>query len=120
MADIGAIRSQLGGIKDADTKRVLTNIFEYLLANLRLGVPEHQTRATNLQAYWQSSTTAADGSEFSIAHGLASTPRYAIPVLPLGSSGGRLVPLTVTRPADDKRVYLQSASTSAPFVLLVE
>ena len=122
MADLGYLTRQLAGIEDAKTKAVLTNIFTYLLQNLRLGVPAHHVRAENLQAYWQESTTASDTSEFSIAHGLQSAPHYAIPVLALDQPGATFVPLQVSRAADGRRIYLKvpAGSTAVPFTLLVE
>src|SRR5688572_16937154 len=119
MADIGYVRSLLGSIPDTTTKSVLQRVFEHVLANIRLGVPEHQTRATNLQAYWMTATTpAVANQEFSIAHGLQATPHYAIPVLELDRPGAQTVPLEVTRAADKSRIYLRSTSTSAPIALL--
>lgn len=122
MADVGYVRSQLGGIQDATTKRILTNIFEHVLGNIRIGVPEHQTRAENLQAYFEESTTPASTGEFTFAHGLAAAPKLAIPVLDLNQPGAQLVPLEVTRSADSKRLYLKTSagSTSARFMLLIE
>ena len=122
MADIGFVRSQLGGISDATTKRILISVFEHLLANIRLGVPEHQVRAENLQAYFQMSTTASDTSEFSIVHGMLTTPHYAIPLLELDKPGSKAGGLTVSRAADSRRIYLKAdaGSTNAPITLLVE
>jgi hypothetical protein len=121
MADQGYVNSQLSAIPDATTQRVLKEVFKHVLGNLRFGVPEHQTRATNHQAYWLNSTTPAIANEeFSIAHGLPSTPHYALPVLELDKPGAQLVPLTVSRAADSKRVYFRSSSTSAPILILVE
>jgi len=120
VADMGFVRTKLGAISDAATRRVLIDVFEHVLGNLRIGEPEHQTRAENLQAYWLKSTTASDTGEFSIAHGLPSTPHYAIPVVELDKPGAKLVPLEVSRAADTKRLYLKSTSTSAPILLLVE
>lgn len=122
MADEGYVRSKLRGISNAGDKQILTDIFVYLMQNLRLGVPEHQQRATNLQAYWMQSTSASDTSEFSIAHGLPNTPHYAIPVLELDRPGAKVVPMEVSRAADSRRIYLKvpAGSTGAPFTLLVE
>lgn len=121
MADIGFIRSLLAGIPDERTRRILVQAFEHTYGNLRFGAPDHQTRAENFQSYFQHSTTTSTGSEgFSIAHGLASTPRLAIPCLDLTSSGGQLVPLVVDRPSDSKRVYFRSTSTRAAIVVLLE
>jgi len=122
MADIGYIRSQLVGIKDETARRILTTIFEHVLGNLREGSPRHQTRSENFQRYWENSTTASDTGEFSFAHGLVSTPQYAIPVLELDKPGAKLVPLEVSRAADNRRIYLKTSagSTNAPFLLLIE
>lgn len=121
MADKGYIRALLSAVPDATTKRVLQQAFEHVLDNIRLGVPEHQTRATNLQAYWMTATTPADANEeFSIPHGLLTTPHYALAVLELDKAGSQTAVLEVTRPADARRIYLRSSSTSAPITLLVE
>ena len=122
MADLGYLRSLLSGISDDPTRRILLTAFEHVLTDLRVGVPEHHVRATNLQLYFQMSTTASDTAEFSIAHGLAGAPHLAIPVLDLRQPGAKLVPLTVTKAADRRRVYLKTdaGSTSAPMGLLVE
>lgn len=111
----------LAGIPDERTRRILQQVFEHTYGNLRFGVPDQQVRAENFQAYYQHSTTASTASEgFSFSHGMASTPRLAIPCLELTSSGGQFVPLVVDRPADGQRVYFRSTSTGAPIVLLIE
>ena len=121
MADLGFVKSQLAGVTDEKTRRILNTIFEHVLGNLRFGEAEHQTRAVNFQMYFQNSTTASTGGEeFSIAHGMAQTPHLAIPVLDLGSAGSQWVPLRVSRVADSKRVYFTSTSTSAPMSVLIE
>ena len=118
MADIGAIKAELASFEGTQ-KSSLLNIFTYILNNLAFGAVEHQTRASNFQMYYLESTTAASTGEFSIAHGLGSAPSVLLPVLPLNSVGAQVVPLQVTRAADDKRVYLKSSSTSAAFAVLV-
>lgn len=122
MADLGYVRGQINGIKDADLRVRLTNIFEHILNNLRFGVPDHQARAENFQAYFENSTTASDTSEFSFQHGLAVTPKYAIPMLELDHVGSKIAMLEVSRIADSRRIYLKAAagSTSAPILLLIE
>jgi hypothetical protein len=121
MADKGYVNGLLSAIPDATTKRVVQKAFEYVLDNMRLGAPEHQRRATNLQSYWlEASTPAAANEEFSIVHGLNAVPAWAWPMLELDKPGAKLVPLEVTRAADNKRIYLRSSSTSAPIVVLVE
>lgn len=119
MADIGYIKSELGGFEGTQ-KTGLLNAFTYLLNNLAFGSGEHQTRATNFQAYYLTSTTpSVANTEFSIAHGLQSAPSVLFPVLPLNAVGSQVVPLTVSRAADGKRVYLKSSSTSAAIAVLV-
>lgn len=119
MADPGYIESQLGGM-EPDIKKNLMSAFRYLLGNLTLGPVEHQRRATNLQAYFLNSTTPASANEeFSVAHGLGSTPNLIWPVAALNQVGAQIVPLQIARAADDKRIYLRSSSTSAVFTVLV-
>lgn len=122
MADLGYVNSLLRGIPDDKTRSVLQAIFTHLMTNIRIGVPEHQTRAVNLQAYWLQSTTASDTSEFSIVHGLRDVPHYAIPVLELDKVGSKAGGLTVSRAADNTRVYFKAdaGSTNAPITLLTE
>ena len=121
MADLGLVRAQLSGIPDEKSRRILMTVFEYLMGNLTFGEPEHQARAKNHQSYFLQSTTAAvAGTEFSIVHGLTTAPHLAIAVVDLKTAGSQLVPLSVSRVADSKRVYFTSTSTSAPFAILVE
>ena len=122
MADLGYVSRLLRGIPDEKTRAILEQVFTHLMTNIRLGVPEHQTRAVNLQAYWLQSTTASDTSEFSIAHGLGERPHYAIPVLDLDQVGSKVGGFTVSRAADSQRVYLKAdaGSTNAAITLLAE
>lgn len=116
------MRAKLGGIQNAKDKQILIDCFEYVLGNLRMGVPEHQTRAENFQSYFQESTTGTSTGEFSVQHGLPTAPRLAIPVLDLNQPGSQLVPLEVSRSADARRIYLKTSagSTNARFTVLVE
>lgn len=120
MADLGYARALIRQVPDETTRRVLDQLVTHILGNLRFGVPEHHTRAVNHQAYFQTSTTATSTGEFSIAHGLGTTPRMAIPLLDLSQPGATIVPLEVSRAADGARVYLKSTSTGAAVWLLVE
>jgi hypothetical protein len=120
MADIGALRSFLGGLP-SDVKKAVGDAFTYGFKNIRVGLPGHQKPAENLswlQLDFVTSTTA--NQEFSIAHGLASAPRVAFPCLDLTSSGTQMVTLRTTRAADSRRVYLASSSTNASGTLFVE
>lgn len=119
MADIGGVKAELASFEGAQ-KTSLQNAFSYVLNNLTFGAVEHQTRAKNFQAYYLTGTTSSNAStEFSIAHGLGSAPSVLIPVVALNQVGAQLVPLQISRAADDKRVYLKSSSTSAAFAVLV-
>ena len=122
MADIGYVTGLLRGVKDEQTRNALQQIFTHILGNLRFGVPDNQTRATNGQWYWLSSTTASDTSGFSILHGLPNAPAYGIPVLELDKVGSKAGFLTVTRAADGKRIYLRAdaGSTATPYTVLIE
>jgi hypothetical protein len=118
--DIGYLRGQVNSIKDEALRTRLLNIVEHIANDFRFGAPAHQTRSQNAQLYWQNSTTATSTGEFSLTHGLNATPKYAIPVLELDKPGAKLVPLEVSRAADNRRLYLKSTSTSAPILLLIE
>jgi hypothetical protein len=78
VADLGYMLTIARGIPDEKTRNAVVQIVTHLSGNIRIGVPEHQTRAVNLQAYFLQSTTPASTGEFTIAHGLPSTPHYAI------------------------------------------
>ena len=101
-------------------KKTFTNVFTYLVPNLRFGPIEHQTKAENFIGFYVNSTTAASTGEFSVLHGMGRTPYLLKPVLPLDVVGAAIVPLEVSRAADAQRVYLKSTSTSAPISLYLE
>lgn len=120
MADIGLIESELGGLP-ADLKRALMASFRYVLGNLSFGaISDERTRATNFQAYYVSGTTPAVAqTEFSLAHNLGTTPNVLFPVAALNQVGAQIVPLTIARAADAKRIYLKSSASSAPITVMV-
>jgi hypothetical protein len=119
MANASYIATKLGGL-DAPVRRVLDDIFTYILSNLRIGRPTADSRSENLQMYFLEATTpAVANTEFSLPHGLGRAPYLAIPVLPL-DAGAKLVRLTVSRAPDAARVYLSSPDTSAPVTILIE
>ena len=102
----------------ADLRKALQPAFAHVLDTFKLG---GGTKALNFAWLRFTGTTAADaGTEFSIEHGLGQTPSKLIPVLDLTEIGSQLVPLTVSRAPDDRRIYLTSASTSAVFICYVE
>lgn len=120
MANSGYVLGKLRGLPD-NVKNALTDIFTYVLPDIRVGLPGHQKKAENLawiQLDGVTSTTA--NQEFSIAHGLAMPPRVLFPCLDLTSSGTQMVPMVCSRAADARRVYLRSATASAAFTIFVE
>lgn len=113
--------STLLGALSGDVKRVLTEIFNYVLPNTRFGPISHQDKSESFQAYWLESTTpAASTTEGSIVHGMGRAPYLAVLGVRLDSTGGQMIPLTISRKADSQRIYYRSTSTSAPFAILAE
>ncbi len=121
MADIGAVKGFLGGFPQ-DQKLALTNVFTYILRNLRVGLPGHLKSAENLAWIEIDGTTSTTANqEFSIAlGGMTNPPRVAFPALDLTSSGTQMVQLKTTRAADKSRLYLSSPVVGAAFTLFVE
>ncbi len=119
MATPQLVESLLGGL-EPDIKRVLTEVFRYLVPNGRFGPVGHQVKAEQFQGYYITSTTATSKGEFSVVHGLGRTPYIAIPVLAIDQVGAQVVPLQVSRAADGSRIYLKSTSTSAVINLYLE
>lgn len=118
MADIGSVEAELGSLPP-DHKKALVAAFRYVLNNLSW-TRQDRGRAQNAQVYYTSGTTSSNaGEEFSIAHGLGVVPSYLLPVLPLDEVGAQIVPVQVTKAADNRRVYLRSSSTSAALTVLV-
>lgn len=117
MANKGYVSSLLNSL-GTDLKRIFDLVFIEVMDHAELG---GSNKATNFNWYKVSSTThATANTEFSFTHGLPSTPKWLIPVVDLSASGSQLVPLTVSKAADGKRVYLKSASTGAVFTCYLE
>lgn len=119
MAALGGLETLLGGL-EANTRKVMTTLLRNLVPYLRFGPVDSGTKCENFQGYSLTSTTAASTGEFSIAHGMGRSPYRIMPCVDLVSSGGQLIPLQVTRPADASRIYLKSSVTNAVFSLYVE
>jgi hypothetical protein len=113
---------QLSGGLDATTKRVLKQIFDYVLkGGLRFGRAEHESPSENFTAaFFEATTDSVADTEFTIEHGFGRTPYLVIPVLPLDTEDAQIVPLKVTQAADSKRIYLSSPTTDAVIRLYVE
>lgn len=120
MAALGGLEALLGGL-ETGTKKVFTEVLRALVPNLRVG-PVDTAKAENFAGYKLTSTTATSTGEFSVEHGIGRTPYLLLPVVDLTAVGSALVPLEVTRAADDRRLYLktQAGSTNVPFSIYVE
>ena len=113
MADPGYASQLLGGL-DAQLKRAMGRVFDYVLKTLKFGPADANTPSVNFGAHYYESTTPSTASqEFSVPHRFGSPPYLLIPVLPVTSSGLEVVPLYTTRPADAAYIYLRSTSTRA-------
>lgn len=117
MADIGYVKTLLNRLP-SEQRTPLEEAFTYVMKQARLG---NNTKAENLLWYLKESTTASvANTEFSIDHGLGYAPTKLIPILPLDVANAQIVPLTVSRVADARRVYLKSSSTSTLFQVYLE
>lgn len=122
MSDLGYIETEVKSLPVA-LQPTFLRIFRAILKDLRVGHPTGDTRDPTLNmggAFLHGTTPATPGDEFTIAHGFGRTPYLAIPVLPLDVVGASVVSLTVSRAADDKRVYLTSTIANVPVTLWVE
>lgn len=113
----GYIQTLLNALP-AEVRPILLNAFDYVQSSWRLGTG---ARATNAQWFRISGTTSSNANtEFSILHGMDVAPATLIPVLDLNAVNSQLVPLTVSKAPDTKRVYLTSSSTGAVITVYVE
>lgn len=122
MANLGLVTQELNGLP-ANLRPVFLRIFQGILRSLRFGHPtgDDPDPSENFGGGFYSVTThATPGSEFTIAHGFGRAPYLLIPVLPLDVVNAELVPLTVSRAADERRIYLTSSVASAPLTVYVE
>lgn len=120
MSTPGYVESLLGAVPP-DLKKVLKDIFQYVLPNGRFGPVSHQAKAENFSAGYVTSTTPSTANtEFSVVHGLGRTPYLFTQITPLDAVGAAAVRLQVTRAADGNRVYLRSPDTSAVIYLYLE
>lgn len=118
MADIGAVKTELAAF-DGAQKAGLLSAFTYVLGNLSISASDRGKAGNHLLYYVDGTTSSNANTEFSVAHGMENTPSVLIPVARLNDVNAQIVPLTVSRAADGKRVYLKSSSTSAAFTVLV-
>src|SRR5438094_2634156 len=122
MAALGTIEAQLNALP-LELRGPLRRIFTEILTQLRFGHPKgsQPDPCTNFGAgFFHATTPGVAGTEFSITHGFGRTPYLAFPVARLDAVGSAIVPLTVSRAADDNRVYFTSTVASAPVSIYVE
>jgi len=118
-------KSLLGGL-NADIKRAVGNVLDYLLNNtLAFGPIDNsvtQTKTTNFAGRYVKFTTSAEtNQEASAAHGLGRVPNVVWQVLsPRVVNASFVGDLTVSRTADEHRVYFTSASTGVVCWLYIE
>jgi hypothetical protein len=117
VASKGQVETQLNPL-DAVEKKVLTNIFRYILATYAIG---NQVKAENFAWYRIQGTTSSNANtEFSVVHGMDHIPSKLIPTMDLSVVNSQMVPLVVSRVPDATRVYLKSSSTGAVFEAYLE
>lgn len=122
MADLGFIEGEIRALP-ADLRATFTRIFRGFLKDIRFGHPKGEQPDPMLNlggGFFSATTPAVANTEFVITHGFGRTPYLVIPVLPLDVVGAQMVPLTVTRAADDRRIYLSSSVTNAAITIAVE
>jgi hypothetical protein len=118
-------RTLIGGL-GADFKKALGEVFDYLLNNsLAFGpidADAAQTKTTNfLGRYVKVTTSGTANQEAAIAHGLGRTPNVMWQVVSPRVVNARFIgDLTVSRAADDNRLYVTSASTGATVWMYIE
>jgi hypothetical protein len=114
------------GALEAPLKKAFGDVFDYLLTNsLAFGpidADATQSKTTNfLGRYVKVTTSSVASREIAVAHGLGRAPNVMWQVTsPRVVNSRFLGDLTVSRAADETRIYLTSASTSATIFLYVE
>jgi hypothetical protein len=122
MADLGFFESEIRTLPEA-LRPTLLRLFRALLKDIRFGHPTGEAADPLLNlagAFLHATTPAIASTELAIRHNFGRTPYLALPVLRLDSVGSSIVSLTVSRAADDKRIYVTSPVTNAPISLAVE
>lgn len=122
MASLAYIEREINSLP-AEQRATFLRIFQSFMRDLRFGHPagEQPDPCENFGAGFFSVVTATTpGHEFTIPHGFGRVPYLAMPVIPLDTVGASIVPLTVSRVADDKRLYFTSTLGDVPITLYVE
>jgi len=122
VADLGSLEAELNGLP-VEIRATFLRIFRAVLKDMRFGHPKGEQPDPMLNfggGFFHGTTPASPGDEFTIAHGFGRVPYLAFPVLMLDTVGSSVVPVTVSRAADNKRLYFTSTIASAPVTLGVE
>jgi hypothetical protein len=122
VADLGYIESEIKSLP-VELRATMLRIFRAFLKDIRFGhatgdVPDPLVNMAG--GFFHATTPAVPGTEFTIAHGFGRVPYLAVPVLRLDAVGSSVVPLTVARAADEKRMYFTSTIADAPISLSIE
>lgn len=117
MASKGQVDAYLNALP-SDQRKIFVQLFQYVLSWFALGTA---TKAENFAWYRiQGMTHATALTEFSVEHGMDTIPQTLIPVVDVTAVGSQLVPLSVSRAPDARRIYLKSTSTGAVFTAFLE
>lgn len=120
MASIGYVDTLIAPLPQ-EVRKALTDCFSYAFATTLWGPVVNGRRAVNGQQYFISFMLPnVANQEIAIPHGLSAIPNLAVPVLDVRSANSAIVPLTITRKADDHYLYLKSSATGVPVTLLVD
>ena len=125
MATSSHAKTLLGGL-DAAIKRAVGDALDYVFNNNfafgPIDADAAQTRTTNFAGrYVKVTTPGTANQELAVAHGLGRTPNVVWQVTsPRVVNSRFLGDLTISRAADESRVYLTSASTGATLWLYME
>jgi hypothetical protein len=120
MSSIGYVDTLIAPLP-VEMRKIFTDVFTYTYATMLWGPVVNGRRAVNGQQYFISFLLpAVANQEIAIPHGLSAVPNLAVPVLDVRSPNSAIVPLTITRKADDHYLYLKSSATSVPVTLLVD
>ena len=122
MASLAYVEREINALPVA-MRPVFIRIFQSILRDLRFGHPKGEQPDPSVNfggGFFDVTTAAAAGDEFTIPHGFGRTPYLLVPVMPLDVVGAQIVPLENNRVADDKRVYLTSTAESADICCYIE
>jgi hypothetical protein len=126
MASLGFIEGELKTLPK-EVQPPLLRIMREVVKQMRFGHADAETATAGGDAcenfgaaFVQFTTPSIANTEVSVAHSFGRTPYLLFPVLPLDTVNAVLVPLTVTRVADDKRFFVSSSETSAVVTVYLE